>query len=90
MLEPTWMTEITRVPRRRDAGRSERPNRRWLVEAAPYLVAAVWMAGTLAAVIGGAATGRREMLEWCRSDAVLAGVGALAGITSLVGSLRRR
>jgi hypothetical protein len=88
MLEPTWMTQITRGARAVET--REKSNRGWLVEAAPYLVAAVWMAGTLAAVIGGAVTGRRELLEWCRSDAVLAGVGALAGITSLVGSLRRR
>jgi hypothetical protein len=89
MLEPTWTTTIARVAPRRDAGRRERWNRGWLVDAAPYTVAAVWMAATLAGVIAGA-TGHRELLEWCRSDTVLAGAGALAGMMALAGSLRRR
>jgi hypothetical protein len=88
MLEPTWRPGVARSTRAVE--RTEKSNRGWLVEAAPYAVAAVWMAATLAAMVGGAATGSRELLEWCRSDMVLAGTGALAGITALAGSLRAR
>ena len=76
MLEPTWMPMIARAPRAVE--KMERSNRGWLVEVAPYAVAAVWVTVTLTAVIG-AATGHREMLDWCRSDTVLAGAGPWPG-----------
>ena len=92
MLEPTWNP----AARPRRTGRiapGEVDNRSqrcwWLIEAAPCAVAAVWMGMTLAAMLGCAATGRRELLDWCRSDAVVAGAGTLAALAALLASARR-
>jgi hypothetical protein len=60
----------------------------WLMDAAPYAAAVVWVSAMLAALIGGAATGRRELLDWCRSDVALAMAGTAAAVAALVGSLR--
>jgi hypothetical protein len=89
MMEPSWnQTARQRKNGRPARTRNERPGLTWLVDAAPYAVAAVWVTAILAALIGGAATGRRELLDWCRSDVAITMAGTLAGIAALVGSLR--
>ena len=90
MLEPTW--NPTGLPVRRVAvapirRRAQAPALNWLLYAAPYTAAALWTAVTLMAMLDSAATGRRELLDWCRSDAALTGAGALTALAALVASV---
>lgn len=91
MLEPTWnpsagTRRMLRSDRYVEANGPQRA--RWLLEAAPCAAAAVWVGITLAGMIGFALTGRRELLDWCRSDVVVAGAGTVAAVGALAGSLR--
>lgn len=90
MLEPTWNQMglgMRRGPAAPDRRKRHGASLHTLLEVAPYAVAAAWTAITLMAMLGSAVTGRRELLDWCRSDAVLTGAGALAALVALAGSL---
>jgi hypothetical protein len=98
MLEPTW-NPIAMPGARLTDGRSRKrvhrrsaetaaPNRDWLVCAAPFTVAAVWIAATGASFLFWSATGRREPLDWCRSGGVLTASATLAALSALTASLR--
>jgi hypothetical protein len=97
MLEPTW-NPIAMPGARLTDGRSRKrvhrrsaetatPNRDWLVCAAPFTVAALWMAATGASFLFWSATGHREPLDWCRSGAVLTGSATMAAFAALAASL---
>jgi hypothetical protein len=97
MLEPTW-NSISLPGARLTGGHSRRrvnrrsaaadaPNKQWLVCAAPFSVAAVWIAATGASFLVWSITGRRELLDWCRSGGILTASAALAALAALVASL---
>ena len=97
MLEPTWNpiampgARLTGDRRRvrifRRAAEADAPNEGWLVCAAPFSVAALWIAATGASFLFWSITGRREPLDWCRSGNVLTVGATLAALGTLVASL---
>src|SRR5437899_474588 len=60
----------------------------WLVYAAPFSVAVLWAGITGASLLLFAVTGRRELLDACRSGSVLLSTGALAVAALVVASVR--
>lgn len=91
MLEPTWNLTAARVPRAgtvRARTKSVSPDLNWLFCAGPYAMAVLWMGVMFTAVLYYAATGHREPLDWCRSDAVLTGTGTLVTLAALAATVR--
>src|SRR3954451_11639622 len=97
MLEPTWNPiampgarlmggQPSRRLNRRSAN-ADAPNREWWVCAAPFSVAALWIAATGASFLYWSVTGRQEPLDWCRSGGALTGAAALAALAALAASL---
>jgi len=96
MLQPTW-NPIALPGARLTGGRSGRrvnrrsaeaaPNKEGWVSAAPFSVAAAWIAATGASCLFWSITGHREPLDWCRSGGVLTAAAALAALAALVASL---
>jgi hypothetical protein len=102
MLEPTWnplALPDLRSPGMAPAGRAYRrvrlvrirartgaPKRTFWADAAPFTLAALWLAATGAAVTLWVVTGRRELFDWCRSDGVLGYAGALTALAVLAAS----
>src|SRR5258708_2939763 len=97
MLEPTW--NPIAIPGARLAGARSRvrilrrpaeadaPSQEWLVCAAPFSVAALWVAATGASFLFWSITGRRELLDGCRSGGVLTVMAALVALVTLPAGL---
>lgn len=94
MVEPTWYpialprTE-KRITRARSRAQSHTAHLNWLLEAAPFAVAALWIVATLAATLLAALTGWRAPLAICRSEFVLTAAGALTVLAIVAGSAQR-